>query len=269
MAIDIEAPLPYIGISIMQIIWFLVILIIGFIAVKIVIWAFKNSMKRTKLPAILVEFLMRVTSMFLYIFVFLLALTALGYDMNAIVLGLSAILGLMLGFGLQDTITNLASGFWIALTRPFDKGHVVSLQGYTGSIKNIGIMSTTMVTPDNTVITIPNRIVWGSPMVNYTKMNIRRVDVNVGVAYGTDLDKAVKIAMDVMKSHKLVLKNPEPSVAITELADSSINLQLRPWAKTGDYWTVKGEITKKIYEVYGKEGIEIPFPQVDVHLKKE
>ncbi len=269
MAIDIEAPLPYIGISIMQIIWFVVILVVGFIAAKIVVWAFRKSLKRTKLPAILVEFILRVTAIFLYILVFLLALTALGYDMNAIVLGLSAILGLMLGFGLQDTITNLASGFWIALTRPFDKGHVVSIQGFTGSVKNIGIMSTSLTTPDNTVVTIPNRIVWGSPMVNYTKMNVRRVDVNVGVAYGTNLDEAVKIAMDIMKEHKLVLKDPEPSVAITELADSSINLQLRPWAKTSDYWTVKGEITKRIYEAYAEKGIEIPYPQVDVHLKKE
>ncbi len=269
MAVDIEAPLPYIGISIIQIIWFLVILIVGFVAVKVVIWAFRKSMKKTKLPEILVEFLMKVTSIFLYILVFLIALTALGYDMNAIVLGLSAILGLMLGFGLQDTITNLASGFWIALTRPFDKEDVISTQGLTGKVTGIGIMSTQMLTPDNVVITIPNRMVWGSAMINYTRMNVRRVDINVGVAYGTDLDKAVKIAMDVMKNHKLVLKNPEPSVAITELADSSINLQLRPWAKTDDYWTVKGELTKEIYETFRKEGIEIPFPQMDVHLKKE
>ncbi|AGB05222.1 small-conductance mechanosensitive channel [Aciduliprofundum sp. MAR08-339] len=266
---DLEKPLPYIGFSVMQIIWFFVVLIVGFIVVKIVIWALKKSFKRTPLPEILAEFLVRVTAIVLYILVFLLAVTALGYDMNAIVLGLSAILGLMLGFGLQDTITNMASGFWIALTRPFDKNDVVSVQGFTGSVKHIGIMSTTMLAPDNTVITIPNKSVWGSPMVNYTKMDIRRVDVNVGVAYGTDLDKAVKIAMDIMKNHELVLKNPEPSVAITELADSSINLQLRPWAKTENYWTVKGEITKAIYEAYGKEGIEIPFPQVDVHLKKE
>jgi small-conductance mechanosensitive channel len=266
---NIEEPLPYIGISIMQIIWFVVILVIGFIVVKIILWTFRKSLGKIKLPAILVEFLVRVTGIFLYILVFLLALTALGYDMNAIILGLSAILGLMLGFGLQDTITNLASGFWIALTRPFDKGDVISTQGLTGKVAGIGIMSTQLLTPDNVIITIPNRAVWGSPMINYTRKNIRRVDINIGVAYGTDLDKAVKIAMDVMKNHKLVLKNPEPSVALTELADSSINLQLRPWAKTEDYWTVKGDLTKAIYEAYQKNGIEIPFPQLDVHLKKE
>ncbi len=266
---SIYEPIPFLGFSVLQIIWFAVILAVGFFAVKAVIWLFRKSLGKTKLPAILTEFLLRVTAMLLYVLVFLLALTALGYDMNAIVLGLSAIIGLMLGFGLQDTITNMASGFWIALTRPFDKAHVVSLQGFTGSVKSIGIMSTTLLTPDNTVITIPNRLVWGSPIVNYTKMNVRRVDVNVGVAYGTNLDKAVKLAMELMKKNELVLDKPEPSVAITELADSSINLQLRAWAKTQDYWNVKGELTKGIYNLYRKKGIEIPFPQVDVHLKKE
>ncbi len=266
---NLEQPLPYIGVSIIQIIWFIVILVVGIIAVQVIVWALKKSMKRTHLPQILVEFLIKLTALFLYILVFFLAVTALGYDMNAIILGLSAIIGLMLGFGMQDTITNLVSGFWIALTRSLDKGEVINVQGYTGAVKSIGIMSTQLLTPDNTLITIPSKLVWGSPMVNYSRMKIRRADVNVGVAYGTDLDKAVKIAMDVMKKHPLVLEDPAPSVAITELADSSINLQLRPWTKTENYWTVKGEITKEIYRAYGKKGIEIPFPQVDVHLKKE
>ncbi len=269
MAFNIETPLPYIGISIIQMVWFLIILGAGVIAVKIAMFIFKKSIKKSKLPEILVDFLVNVTKMLLYIVVLLAALPTLGIDVSSVVLGLSAIIGLMLGFGLQDTFTNLASGFWLAITRPFDKNDVVTVQGYTGKVSNIGIMSTTLITPDNTVITIPNKAVWGSPMVNYTKMKLRRVDVNVGVAYGTDLDKAIKIAIDVMKNCELVVSDPEPSVAITELADSSINLQLRPWAKTDDYWTVKGEITKRIYEAYEKNGIEIPFPQMDVHLKKE
>ncbi|NPA76081.1 MAG: mechanosensitive ion channel family protein [Euryarchaeota archaeon] len=267
MAINLETPLPYIGVSIMQILEFAIVLIVGIIVVKIAMSIFRKSLKKTSLPVILVEFLVRLLTVLLYIVVLLIALPELGYDVSAIVLGLSAIIGLILGFGMQDTITNLASGFWIALTRPFDKGDVVSTQGYTGKVVGIGIMATQFLTPDNTYISIPNKLIWGSPMVNYTKMDLRRVDVNVGVAYGTDIDKAVKIAMDIMKSHKLVVKEPEPAVAITELADSSINLQLRPWSKTEDYWTVKGEITKAIYDAYRKEGIEIPFPQLDVHMR--
>ncbi len=267
--IDLEAPIPYIGVSVMQIIWFTVVLIVGLIVVKIAMLVFRRSLRKTALPDILTEFLVRLLSVLLYIVVLLAALPYLGYDVSSIVLGLSAIIGLILGFGMQDTITNLASGFWIAITRPFDKGDVVSTQGYTGKVTGIGIMSTQFLTPDNTFISIPNRLIWGSPMVNYTRMNLRRADVNVGVAYGTDLDRAIKIAMDVMAKHPMVVKEPAPGVAITELADSSINLQLRPWSRTEDYWTVKGEITKAIYDAYRAEGIEIPFPQMDVHLKRE
>ncbi len=268
-AIDLEAPLPYIGISIMQMVWFVVILVVGIIVVKIAMWILKKSMGKTPLPEILVDFLVHLTTVLLYIVVLLAALPALGVNVSSIVLGLSAIVGLILGFGMQDTITNLASGFWISLTRPFDKGDVITTQGYTGKVNGIGIMSTQLLTPDNTFISIPNRIIWGSPMVNYTRMNLRRADVDVGVAYGTDLDRAVKIAMNVMRAHNLVVKDPEPSVAITGLGDSSINLQLRPWCKKEDYWTVKGEITKAIYDAYGKEGIEIPFPQLDVHMRNQ
>ncbi len=264
---SLETPLPYIGLSIMQVIWFAVIFIVGLIIVKLTMVIFKKSLRRTKLPEMLVDFMVSVITILLYIFVLLAALPTLGVDVSSIVLGLSAIIGLMLGFGLQDTFTNLASGFWLTITRPFDKNDVVTVQGYTGKVSSIGIMSTKLITPDNRVITIPNKAVWGSPMINYTRMNLRRVDMDVGVAYGTDLDKAIKIAINVMKAHSLVVGNPEPSVAITGLGDSSINLQLRPWCKKEDYWTVKGDITKAIYDAYAKEGIEIPYPQLDVHIK--
>ncbi len=146
---------------------------------------------------------------------------------------------------------------------------MVEVAGKTGKVNGIGLMSTELLTPDNKLITIPNKLVWGSIIVNYTRMPTRRVDVDVGVAYGTNLDRAIKLAMELMKSHPKVLDEPEPSVVITALADSSINLQLRAWAKTEDYWAVKGDLTRGIYELYTREGIEIPFPQLDVHLRNE
>lgn len=200
--------------------------------------------------------------------VILLAVRALGIEVGSVVIGLSAVIGLILGFGMQDTLTNLAAGVWIAALRPIDMGEVVEVAGKVGKVNAVGIMSTELLTPDNVLITIPNKLVWGNVITNYTRMPTRRVDVNVGVAYGTDLDKAIKIAMDLMQNHPKVLKDPAPTVVITELADSSINLQLRAWAKTEDYWTVKGDLTKGIYEAYMKEGIEIPFPQMDVHIKE-
>ena len=188
------------------------------------------------------------------------------YDLDA---ALSAVVGLILGFGMSDTVNNVASGTWIASLRPIDIGEVVTINGMTGKVNAVGIMATELLTPDNKLITIPNAQVWGSPIVNATRMPTRRVDVSVGIAYGDSVDDAVRVAMDLMKSHDLVLEDPAPTVAITELADSSVNLQLRPWANTDDYWTVMGNITKGIYEAIPSAGLSIPFPQLDVHLAKE
>ncbi|ACS33761.1 mechanosensitive ion channel family protein [Thermococcus gammatolerans] len=265
---EMDKPLPYVGVTPLQMATTVAILVIGWVVTKILVGTFKRGLKKTKLPELVVEFLSRFLSALLYVAVILLAVSALGIGVGSVVLSISAVIGLILGFGMQDTLTNLAAGVWITALRPFDKGDVVTVAGQTGKVNAVGIMSTELLTPDNTLITIPNKLVWGSVITNYTRMPTRRVSVDVGVAYGTDLDRAIKIAMDIMKGHPKVLNDPEPSVVITALADSSINLQLRAWTKTEDYWAVKGDLTRAIYETYMKEGIEIPFPQMDVHIKE-
>ncbi|WP_457741611.1 mechanosensitive ion channel family protein [Thermococcus sp.] len=264
-----DKPLPYVGFSLLQLATAVAVLIVGWILTKLIVGSFKRGMKKTNLPDLVVEFLGRFLSALLYVAVILLAVRALGIGVGSVVLGLSAVIGLILGFGLQDTLTNLAAGVWIAALRPIDIGDVVEVAGKTGKVQAVGIMGTELITPDNTLIVIPNKLVWGSIITNYTRMPTRRVSVDVGVAYGTDLDRAIKLAMELMKRHPQVLKEPEPSVVITALADSSINLQLRAWVKTEDYWAVKGDLTRGIYELYTREGIEIPFPQLDVHLRNE
>ena len=266
--VALEEPLPYVGITPMQIITAVVVLVVGFIVTKIIVASFKKGLQKTRLPGLVVEFLARFLSALLYVAVVLLAVRALGVSVGSVVISLSAVMGLILGFGMQDTLTNLAAGVWLATLRPFDKGDFVTVVGQTGKVEAVGVMSTELLTPDNVLITIPNKLVWGSVITNYTRMSTRRVSVDVGVAYGTDLDKAIKVAMDIMRSHPKVLKDPEPAVVITGLGDSAINLQLRAWAKTEDYGTVKGDLTKAIYEAYMRGGIEIPFPQMDVHIKE-
>ncbi len=264
-----NSKIPYLGVTPVQVITAAIILVVGFILTKIITALFKKSLKKTVLPEILIDFLSKLLYLLLIVSVLLLVVGSLGFSIGSLMVSLSAILGLILGFGLQDTLTNMGAGFWIAMTRPFNKGDVVSVAGITGQVKVVNVMATEFITVDNTFITIPNKTIWGAPITNYTRMDTRRVDVTVGVAYGTDLNNAVSIAMDIMKKHNLILDNPEPAVVVTELADSSVNLQLRAWVKTGDYWTVKGDITKTIYEVYSEKGIEIPFPQMDVHILKE
>jgi len=263
---DLGLVIPHTNVTVLQVLTAIAVLVVGFVAARIVAAVFRKQMRKTRLSDILVEFLLRFLSVLLYVLVILIALGTLGVSIGSVILSLSAIVGLVLGFGLQDTFNNVASGAWIASLSPINIGEVVTINGMTGKVTSVGIMATELLTPDNVYMAIPNKLVWGSPIINMTRMDTRRVDVSVGVAYGTRIDDAVRTGAEVMRAHELVLGDPEPAVVITELADSSVNLVLRAWAKTDDYWTVKGDLTKAIYEALGKAGIEIPFPQLDVHL---
>jgi small-conductance mechanosensitive channel len=254
--------------EIMTLVKFFLILIFGYISVRTIKTVLKRGVKKSKIPELVSEFVIHLISSLLYVLVLLLAVGVFGIETGPIILGLSASIGLILGFGFQDTLTNLTSGIWIAVMRPLDKDEVVQVGGITGKVVELGIMATKLLTPDNVVITIPNKLVWGSPITNYTRMDLRRVDVAVGVSYSGSVQDAISSAMELILSHNLVLKDPTPAVIVTELGNSSVNLQLRAWTKTEDYWKLKSELTRGIYEKYKKEGIEIPFPQMDVHIHK-
>lgn len=266
--VSLDDTIPFTNITLMQLIVAIVILIVGWIVIRASRGFLKKSLRKTRLPPLVIEFLTRLLGVFLWVVIILFAVGALGFNTSAVVLGLSAILGLIIAFGMQDSFNNFFAGIWIALIRPLDKDEVVEVQGLKGKVSAVGIMSTELITPDNTYITIPNRSVWGEPIVNYTRMPIRRVDVSVGTSYGGDVNRATDIAMRLIKEHSLVLEDPAPAVVVTELGGSSVNLALRAWTRTEDYWTVMGDLTKGIFEEYTKEGIEIPFPQMDVHLDK-
>ena len=265
----LETNIPLINVSIFRILMAIIALIIGLAIVKIVVKIFENVMNKRKIPALLREFLARLITAIANIMVILFAVSLLGFQVDSLVLGLSAIIGLILAFGMQDTFTNFFAGVWLATLRPIRKDEVVSVAGVTGKVSAVGMMATEFHTPDNRFITVPNKLVWGNPIENMSRMPIRRVDVNVGIAYGSSIDNAIKVTMRLMNSHKLILKDPAPTVVTTELADSSVNLQLRPWSKNEDYWTVKDYIIKAVHDEYLKEGIEIPFPQMDLHLTKQ
>ena len=265
----LETTLPYTSITLMQFVTALAVLVIGLLVARLVIGLFKRSMRKTKLSDVLIEFLARFMSALLYVIVILLVLAALGVTISSILVSLSAMVGLILGFGMSDTVNNIASGTWIAALGPIDIGEVVNINGKTGKVKAVGIMATELLTPDNVLVTIPNAQVWGASIENYTRMPVRRADVAVGIGYGSSVDTAVKVAMEIMQAHPLVLDDPEPAVVLTELADSSVNLVLRPWTDTENYWAVKGDVAKAVLEGLPKAGVEIPFPQIDVHMKQE
>jgi len=254
------------GISLLNIIMFLAVLIIGIIAVRIATSLLKKWMLRAKLSEILAEFIKRILRMIMYVFVIGTALAFLGVEIGAALVSVSVVLGFVLGFALGDTLSNIAAGFMVAVTKPFKAGDYVTANGESGTIRNVGISVTELDTIDNKRVIIPNKLVWGGNITNFTKHPTRRVDMQVGVGYEDDLDKVIKTTLSLLKADKRVLSDPEPQVLVSEMADSSVNLVVRPWVKTEDYWDFFFDFQKAIKQKYDKEGISIPFPQTDVHL---
>lgn len=262
----LETNIPLLEIPVKNILFLIFVLIFGYFATILISGYVKKSMIRAKMSDILAEFARRIVKILLLIFVVAFAIGFLGIDAFAGILSLSVVSGFVLGFALQDTLGNLAAGFMIAITKPFKKGDYVEIAGDAGSVDSVGISITTMTTVDNKRIIIPNSKVYGNPMINYTANNKRMIDMKVGISYSDDMGAAIKIAMDVLTKHKNVLKDPAPNVAVAELGDSSVNILVRPWVKTSDYWSTKWELTQQIKDAFDKNKISIPFPQRDVHL---
>lgn len=265
----LSTEVPLTDITIGNIFFAILILIIGYVVVSIVVRYIRHSMNKAKMAKLLVEFTSRIAKILLLLVIVLIAVSALGFDVGAGLVSISVVFGFVIGFAFQDILGNLAAGFMIALTKPFRVGDYVDTAGNSGSIQHVGISTTTMLTVDNKKIIIPNSKVWGDSVTNYTAMNTRMIDLSIGIGYNDDIGKAMKIASDVVNSHSNVLADPSPLIATDELGDSSVNLIVRPWVKTSDYWTVRRALLKQIKEAFDKEGITIPYPQTDVHLFKD
>jgi small conductance mechanosensitive channel len=195
----------------------------------------------------------------------LVVLAALGVNIAG-VLALVGGASFIVAFAMQSTLSNFAAGLMIMIYRPVDVGNYVTVAGVSGTVKAVSLVSTTVTTPDNQVIVIPNGNVWGSVITNVTGSETRRVDLLFGIGYQDDAQAAMRVMEDVVSGHPLVLKEPAPTIRLHELGESSVNFVCRPWAKTADYWTVYWDVTQKVKERFDAEGITIPYPQRDVHL---
>ncbi len=265
----LQEALPYIGISIWDIILALIALFVGIVVVKIVTGAIEDWMLKSGLTELLAGFTSRFLSIILYIFVVLVSLTFLGLEMGSILVAISAVLGFVIGFALKDTLSNIAAGFLIALTKPFEKGDFVTINGESGTVKGVGISITSIDTRDNKRVVIPNGEIWGGNIINFTEHSNRRVDMETGVSYDDDLDKVIRITMELLEKDERVLSEPKPKVAVKEMGDSAITLAVRPWVKTEDYWDFYYDFQKAAKQKYDEEGIEMPYPQMDIHLENE
>ena len=178
-------------------------------------------------------------------------------------------IGLAIGLALQGTLSNIASGIMLLVLRPFSVGDTVDIGSTSGVVDEIGLFVTEMHTFDNVAITMPNSRVWGNEIKNYSQNDTRRVDMEFGIAYDDDMDKAMQVVREVLDADDRVLDEPESLVAISSLGDSAVSIRVRPWTETANVWPLRYDITKRIKERFDEEGLSFPFPQHDVHLFQE
>ncbi|HHE32853.1 MAG TPA: mechanosensitive ion channel [Chlorobaculum parvum] len=185
---------------------------------------------------------------------------------TASLLAVLASAGLAIGLALQGTLSNIASGVMLIFFRPFRTGQYVEVAGKAGTVKNVSLFTTELATPDNVQIILPNSQVWSGSIINYSYHDTRRVDFLIGISYEDNIDKAFSVINSVIGGEKRIHAKPAPQVVVSELADSSINITVRVWVTSGDYWGVKFDLTKQFKESMDANGLSIPFPQQDVHL---
>jgi small conductance mechanosensitive channel len=209
-----------------------------------------------------------MTGSLVMIFGLLVALSQLGFQVAPLLAGLG-VAGFIIGFALQDTLSNFASGMMILLYRPYDVGDLIETAGAMGKVENMTLVSTTILTVDHQTLVIPNSMIWGNVIKNVTAQSERRIDMVFGIGYADDIPHAERVLTEILKAHEQVLDDPEPVVKLHNLGESSVDFVVRPWVKTDDYWDVYWDITREVKIRFDAEKISIPFPQRDVHLFKE
>ena len=245
----------------------LVIFVVGRWLIGILVRGLKAVMHKQEVDKTLETFVTNLVRMVLLVFVIIAAIGALGVQTTSLIAVLGAA-GLAVGLALQGSLSNFAAGVLIVLFRPYKVGDYVEAAGIGGTVEGVAILTTKFKTPDNKTIIVPNSQVMNSVITNYSANETRRVDMVVGVGYSDDLDKVRSTLQELVSADDRVLDEPACTIAVSELADSSVNFVVRPWVKTSDYWGVKFALTEAIKKRFDELGISIPFPQRDVHLYK-
>ena len=245
----------------------LVIFIVGRWVIRILIKLLRKALGRAKMDDILINFVASMASALLLLFVIIAALNQLGVNTTSLIALLGAA-GLAIGLALQNSLQNFASGVMLIIFRPFKTGDFVEAGGTSGVVEHISIFTTIMRTGDNREVIVPNGAIYNGTITNYSARETRRIDMVFGIGYDDDIKKAKEILQQLLDADKRVLKDPAPLIAVGELADSSVNFNVRPWVKSGDYWAVKFDFTEQVKLTFDAQGISIPYPQMDVHMER-
>lgn len=246
----------------------LVTLIVGLWIIKIIMGGVKKAMEKKDVDATLRPFLLSILSIVLKIMLIISVISMVGIEMTSFVAILAAA-GLAVGMALSGTLQNFAGGVMIMIFKPFKVGDVISAQGFTGAVSEIQIFNTILKTPDNKTIIIPNGGLSTGAMTNFSTEPRRRVDFTFGIGYSDDIDKAKDVINGLIAADSRILKDPAPFVAVSELADSSVNFVVRVWAESANYWGIFFDMTENVKKAFDSNGISIPFPQTDVHVYNE
>lgn len=261
-----ETIMPFIITYGLDLVGAIIILFVGWIIAN---WLQKRikkaGRKSEKLDETLTTIFAKTAKVVVMVVVIIAVLQQFGVQ-TASLLAVVGAAGLAIGLAWQGTLSDIAAGIMILIMRPFKIGDAVEVAGTSGVIDEIGLVLTKMHTFDNIAMYVPNSDIWGTKIMNYAKNDTRRVDMVFGFGYDDDMDKAMQIAREVLEADERVLKDPEPQIAVSELADSSVNIIVRPWTARENYWNLKFDVTKRIKERYDEEGLNIPYPQRDIHV---
>jgi small conductance mechanosensitive channel len=252
----------------LKVIGAILILIAGRIIAGVVRSGVNRELTRRKTDPSLTNFVASLAYALVIIFAIVAAVAKFDVETASFV----AILGaasFAIGFALQGSLANFASGVMLLLFRPFKIGDFVEAAGVAGTIEDIQLFNTVLATPDNVRVTVPNGKMYGDTIKNYSANDTRRVDLVCGIGYGSSIEQAIEVTLGLIQAEPRILAEPAPTVAVAELADSSVNLVVRPWVKGTDYWAVRFDLTRAIKEAFDQNGIEIPFPQRVVHQLNE
>ena len=245
----------------------LAIFIVGRMVAKLIVKLVRTLLTKANMDIILVNFISSIISTILLLFIIIASLNQLGVDTTSLIALIGAA-GLAIGLALQGSLQNFAAGVMLIVFRPFKAGDFVEAAGTSGIVESISIFTTIMRTGDNREVIIPNGAIYSGTITNYSARDTRRVDMVFGIGYGDDIKKAKEILKRLMDEDERILKEPAPLVAVAELADSSVNFNVRPWVKSADYWDVKFDLTEKVKLVFDENQISIPYPQMDIHMDK-
>ncbi len=241
------------------------IFVIGRIIAKFIVRTLKKFMSRAKIDSTLTEFLGSIVQTILTIIIVIAAVEQLGVDTNA-VLAIFAAAGLAVGLAFRDSLANFAAGIMVILFRPFKLGDYIEAAGISGTVEQIRIFSTVMKTGDNREITIPNGQIYSGIIVNFSARDTRRIDLVIGIGYEDNIGTAKKLIENIISNDARLLKDPAPTIMVSELAESSVDISVKPWVKSSDYWAARADLLQLIKETFDTEGISIPYPQRGVHM---